>query len=97
VRSIPNEVKGISDVQTVVCVMGDSRLDVRNSAFTLNKYTPLGVFHQAHLLLIASTIANNSVKGGGGGMYIQDRANVTITGSTVIDNSAGRSGGGIFV
>jgi parallel beta-helix repeat protein len=97
VRGIPNEVKGISDVQTVVCVMGDSRLDVRNSAFTLKKYTPLGVFYQAHLLLIASTIANNSVKGGGGGMYIQDRANITITGSTVIDNSAGRSGGGIFV
>jgi hypothetical protein len=73
-------------------------VEVRSSEFSRNSYTPLGVFDEAHLHLVASTIANNSVKGDGGGLLVKQVANVTITGqSRVHGNSATGYGGGLFV
>ena len=89
-----------SGVSRLVCVVGDSRVEVRNSEFNKNGYTALGVFDQAHLLLVASTIANNSIgnPGDGGGVYIEGGANVTVTGrSRVHGNNASGDGGGLFV
>jgi hypothetical protein len=82
----------------VVHVIGHSRVEVRNSEFSKNGYTPLGVFDQAHLLLVASTIANNSDNRNGGGLYISGDANVTITGQSKLHgNNAAGKGGGVFV
>jgi hypothetical protein len=62
-------VRGIS-VDAVVCVVGKSSLEVHNSRFSLNHYTPLGVWDHAHLVLNRSTISNNVVDGVGGGIYV---------------------------
>jgi hypothetical protein len=96
-------VRGVPAIDKVVCVAGDSRVEVRNSKFSNNGHTSLGVVGKAHLLLVASTIANNSVRGNGGGLYIYGGvlyggANVTLTdGSIVMDNTAGSEGGGLYV
>jgi hypothetical protein len=88
-RSTLSLVQGIPGVETVLCVVGDSRLDVHNSVFDRNLARPLAVFSKAHLLLNASTISNNSVKGSGGGMLIEGGANVTMMGrSRVYGNRA---------
>jgi hypothetical protein len=54
------------------------------------------VFDLAHLLLNGSVVSNNSVKGFGGGLRLEGRANVTITGgSRVHGNNASEDGGGL--
>jgi hypothetical protein len=103
-------VRGIN-VDTVVCVGGDSRVEVHNSEFSWNRARPLFVFGRAHLLLNASTILGNfvqgsgdasildsrSVQGFGGGIKVSDGAAVTITGqSRVHGNNATAHGGGLF-
>mgnify|MGYP001807819902 FL=1 len=89
-----SQVEGFS--KGIVCVAG-SRVEVHDSEFSWNSARPLAVFDQAQLLLNASTIRNNSVKGSGGGLWAEGRASVTITGgSTVEGNNATKDGGGLF-
>jgi hypothetical protein len=54
------------------------------------------VFDHAHLLLNGSIVSNSSVKGFGGALRLEGRANVTITGrSRVQENNATEDGGGL--
>jgi hypothetical protein len=72
-------------------------VDVHSSKFSSNLVRPLAVFGQAHLLLNGSIVSNNSVIGGGGGLRLEGRANVTITGgSRVQGNNATQDGGGLL-
>ena len=97
-RNVGKDEQVISAKGRLVWVVGDSRVEMRNSRFSMNEYTPLGVYNQSHMLLVASTIANNSVEGDGGGLCLDGGALVTMTGkSTVHGNNATQHGGGLSV
>ena len=88
-------VRDVADMDTLLCVVGDSRLMVHDSIFSRNSARPMALFNQSSLLLTASNISNNSVAGYGGGILVSDDANVTITGkSRVLGNNASLDGGG---
>ena len=87
-RSSVSWVRGIP-LETVVCVVGDSMLEVHDSSFSQNRARALAVLDQAHVVLNASAVSNNSVVGSGGGIWIEGGAHVTITGrSRVHGNTA---------
>ena len=89
-------VRGIP-VESVVCVVGDSRLEVHSSKFGWNQARPLAVYNKAHLLLNASIVSSNSAEGSGAGLLVEGNASVAITGrSRVHGNNAGADGGGIY-
>jgi hypothetical protein len=74
---------------SIVCVVGDSRVTVRNSRFSWNIFTPLAVRQRAEVVLHASNISHNGVEGHAGGIYVDGRARVWIGGgSRVNGNSA---------
>jgi len=90
-------VQGIP-LQTLVCVVGGSRLEVHNSRFLKNQARALAVFDQAQLVLHASNVSHNVVQGDGGGILVKGRAIVTITdGSRVQNNTASLDGGGLYI
>lgn len=84
--------------QSLLCVWGDSKLEVYDSTFHENVARPIAMFNQSSLLLYASNLTNNSVVGASGvGMVLRDHAKVTITGkSRVHGNLARFFGGGLF-
>lgn len=83
-------------LEGVVCVVKDSTMKVHNSRFSRNLVRPLAVFDQAQLLLNASAVHNNSIKGSGGGLLMAEGARVTISGrSKVHGNNATEDGGGL--
>jgi hypothetical protein len=80
-------------LDSTVCVVGDSMIEVHNSVFSDNDATALAIFDNARVLVNASTISRNSLVGG---VVVGDDANVTITGSsTVHGNVASENGGGL--
>lgn len=90
-------VRGIS-LASVVCLVGNSRVHVHDSRFTDSLVRPLAVSDRAHLVLHASTVSDNSVKGAGGGVVTEARANVTITDrSSVHGSRATGKGGGLVI
>lgn len=89
---------GVRGVANLVCVVHDSRLEVYNSAFRGNQARPFLIGDQTNVVVHGSIVSNNVVSGaGGGGMWVEGNADVTITGSSVDGNSATRGGGGLSV
>ena len=70
------------------------RSTISDSA-AINGTTGGGIFSNAALLIIDSTISGNSAAGSGGGIYV-NKGTTTIVNSTVSNNSAS-SGGGLYV
>ena len=94
-RSCVSFVRGIL-LNSIVCVVGNSRVQVHWSRFSQSHVRPLAVFDLPHLLLNGSIVSNNSVHGFSGGIRLEGRANVTITGgSRVQGNNATQDGGGL--
>ena len=80
-------------LDSTVCVVGDSMIEVHNSVFSDNHATALAIFDNARVLVNASTISHNSLDGG---VVFGDDANITITGrSTLHGNIASENGGGL--
>jgi hypothetical protein len=90
-------VRGIPAIRRVVCVVGNSSVEVRNSTFSLNHYTPLGVWDNARLVLSRSTVNNNVVNVSGGGIMAGNTSAVVVVESRVHGNTANISGGGMLV
>ena len=96
-RSSVSWVRGSPSLDSLVCVVGDSRAEVHRSRFSWNQARPLAVFGKSSLLLNASIMDGNSVNGSGGGIFVRDNGNVTVTGkSRVHGNNASLDGGGLF-
>ena len=90
-------VRGIPAIRGVVCVVGNSSVEVRNSTFSLNHYTPLSVWDNARLVLSRSTVNNNVVNVSGGGIMAGNMSAVVVVESRVHGNTANISGGGMLV
>jgi hypothetical protein len=63
-------VRDVQGTQSVVCVVGGSRLQVHDSDFSWNQARPLAILNQASLLLNASTIGSSFVDAAPGGGYL---------------------------
>jgi hypothetical protein len=90
----------VPGMRHILCVAGDSVVQLVNSHITMGHGTGLAAFDRAHVTLHAGSIDSNTVKlSCGAGIRLQDQSTGRITGNcTVRDNTAQNApGGGICV
>jgi hypothetical protein len=90
-------------LESLVCAVHNSRLQVFNNTFEGNMVRPIMVGGEAAVALHASNVSQNVVNGSGAGIWVDGDASVTITagsrveGNMAVASSTGGFGGGLYV
>jgi len=90
-------------LDAVLCVAGSSRLVARTSMFVGNAASALACMDHGQLVLHGTSVSDNNVTHQtalpqriGGGIYVGDRATLTITGGSKVYNNSAVLGGGVY-